>query len=66
MKTNPASARIYRSSFGRENDRIRENMPKTLVFNPILTQRRWFQLVLDEIRFGVVFKYWDRVEEEIS
>jgi hypothetical protein len=51
------SGRIYRPSFGHENDRIRENMPKTLVFNPILTQRRYFQLVLDKIRFWVVFKY---------
>ena len=33
-------ARIYRSSFGRENDRFRENKPKTLIFSPILTQRR--------------------------
>ncbi len=44
------SARIYRASFGHENARFRENMPKTLVFNSIRTQRRRFQLVLDEIR----------------
>jgi hypothetical protein len=45
-----ACARIYRSSFGHENDRFRENKAKTLVFNPIRTQRRRFPLVLDEIR----------------
>jgi hypothetical protein len=53
------SARIYRSSFGLENDRFRENKPKTLVFNRIRTQRRLSQLVLDEISArifkGVVF-----------
>ncbi len=38
------------TSFGHENARFRENMPKTLVFNSICTQRRRFQLVLDEIR----------------
>jgi hypothetical protein len=43
-------ARIYRSSFGHENDRFRENKPNTLVFNPIRTQRRRSELVLDEIR----------------
>ncbi len=43
-------ARIYRPSFGHENDRFRENKAKTLVFNPICTQRRRFPLVLDEIR----------------
>jgi hypothetical protein len=46
------SARIYRPSFGHENARFRENMPKTLVFNSIRTQRRRFQLVLDEIDLG--------------
>ena len=45
-------ARIYRSSFGHENDRFRENKPKTLVFNPIRTQRPWSYLVLNEIRLG--------------
>jgi hypothetical protein len=49
MKT--TFARIYRPSFGHENDRFRENKPKTLVFNPISTQRRQPQLVLDEIIF---------------
>jgi hypothetical protein len=32
-----SSARIYRPSFGHENARFRENMPKTLVFNSIHT-----------------------------
>jgi hypothetical protein len=41
------SARIYRSSFGRENDRFRENKQETPVFNLIRTQRRLSQLVLD-------------------
>jgi hypothetical protein len=59
-------ARIYRPSFGHENASFRENMPKMLVFNPIRTQRRRFQLVLDEIIFGVVFKYCNCKEEEIS
>jgi hypothetical protein len=44
------SARIYRCSFGRENDRFPENKPEMLVFNLIRTQRRLSQLVLDEIR----------------
>jgi hypothetical protein len=48
--------RIYRASFGCENDRFRENKPKTLVFSPIRTQRRWCQLVLDEIRLGGSFQ----------
>jgi hypothetical protein len=61
-----SSARIYRPSFGHEKARFRENMPKTLVFNSICTQRRRFQLVLNEIDLRVVFKYWDCVEEEIS
>ncbi len=59
-------AQIYRPSFGHENARFRENMPKTLVFNSICTQRRRFQLVLNEIDLRVVFKYWDCVEEKIS
>ncbi len=50
------SARIYRSCFGRENDRFRENKLNTLIFNPIRTQRRWYQLVLDEIRIGGSFQ----------
>ena len=41
---------IHRLCFGHENARFRENMPKTLVFKSIRTQRRRFQLVLDEIR----------------
>ncbi len=49
-------ARIYRPSFGHENARFRENMRKTLVFNSIRTQRRRFQLVLDEIRLGGSFQ----------
>ncbi len=49
-------ARIYRSSFGRENDRFRENKPKTLVFNLIRTQRRRSRLVLDEIKLGGSFQ----------
>jgi hypothetical protein len=32
---NARIARIYRASFGRENDRFRENKPNTLVFNSI-------------------------------
>jgi hypothetical protein len=59
-------ARIYRPSFEHENARFRENMPKTLVFNLTRTQRRRFQLVLDEIDLRVVFKYWDCVKDEIS
>jgi hypothetical protein len=51
-----SSARIYRPSFGHENARFRENMRKTLVFNSIRTQRRRFQLVLDEIRLGGSFQ----------
>jgi hypothetical protein len=46
----PSGARIYRSCFGRENDRFRENKPNTLVFNPMRTQRRRSLLVLDKIR----------------
>ncbi len=42
--------RIYRPSFGHENDRFRENKSKMPIFNPIRTQRRWYQLILDEIR----------------
>ncbi len=34
---------------GREIDRFRENKPKTLLFNPIRTQRRRYQLVLNDI-----------------
>jgi hypothetical protein len=49
-------ARIYRSSFGRENDHICENKPKTIGFNPVRTQRRRSQLVLDEIRSGGSFQ----------
>ncbi len=49
-------ARIYRPSFGHENARFHENMPKTLVFNSIRTQRRRFQLVLDEIQLGGSFQ----------
>ncbi len=45
-------ARIYRPSFGHENDRFGEKQLKTLVFNPICTQRRWYQLVLDKIIGG--------------
>ncbi len=30
------------------------------------TQKRWYLLVLDEIKLGVVLKYWDCVEDEIS
>jgi hypothetical protein len=37
-----------------------------LVFIPIHAQRRRYRLVLEEILFGVVFKYWNCVEEEIS
>jgi hypothetical protein len=29
---------------------------KTLIFNPIRTQRCWYQLVLDEIRLGGSFQ----------
>ncbi len=49
-------ARIYRASFGCENDRFRENKPNTLVFNSIRTQRRRLQLVLDEIKLGGGFQ----------
>jgi hypothetical protein len=51
-----SGARIYRPSFGHENDRFRENKLKTLIFNPIRTQRRWYQLVLDEFRIGGSFQ----------
>ena len=51
-----AGARIYRSSFGRENDRFHENMPKPLVFNLIRTQKRRSRLVLDEIILGGGFQ----------
>jgi hypothetical protein len=44
------------TSFGSENDRFHENKLKTLVFNPICIQRRWYQLVLAEIRLGVSFQ----------
>ena len=50
------SARIYRSNFGRENDRFRENKPKPLVFNLIRTQKRRSRLVLDEIKLGGGFQ----------
>ncbi len=49
-------ARIYRSSFGRENDRFHENMPKPLVFNLIRTQKRRSRLILDEIKLGGGFQ----------
>ncbi len=49
-------ARIYRSSFGRENDRFHENKPKPLVFNLIRTQKRRSRLVLDEIKLGGGFQ----------
>ena len=49
-------ARIYRSSFGRENDRFRENKPKPLIFNLIRTQKRRSWLVLDEIKLGGGFQ----------
>jgi hypothetical protein len=52
----PTCARIYRPSFEHENDRFGEKQLKTLVFNPIRTQRRWYQLVLDEIRLGGSFQ----------
>jgi hypothetical protein len=42
-------ARIYRSIFGRENDRFRENKQTTVVFSPILAQRSRYRLVLEEI-----------------
>jgi hypothetical protein len=50
------SARLYRSSFGRENDRFHENKPKPLVFNLIRTQKRRSRLVLDEIKLGGGFQ----------
>jgi hypothetical protein len=51
FQTKPADSqairtRIYRPGFGHEIARFRENMPKTLVFNSIRTQRRRFQLVV--------------------
>ncbi len=49
-------ARIYRPSFGHENDRFRENKPKPLVFNLIRTQKRRSRLVLDEIILGGGFQ----------
>ncbi len=51
-----ACVRIYRPSFGHENDRFPENKLKTLIFNPIRTQRHWYQLVLDKIRRGGIFQ----------
>jgi hypothetical protein len=45
-KQNESSAPMQRPSFGHENQRFRENQPKTLVFIPNLAQRRHFQLVL--------------------
>ncbi len=51
-----SSARIYRPSFENENDRFGEKQLKTIVFNPIRTQRRWYQLVSDEIRLGASFQ----------
>ena len=53
---NKYCTRIYRSSFGRENDRFHENMPKPLVFNLIRTQKRRSRLVLDEIKLGGGFQ----------
>jgi hypothetical protein len=55
-KSQQSSARIYRSSFERENDRFRENKPKPLVFNLIRTQKRQSRLVLDEIKLGGGFQ----------
>jgi hypothetical protein len=49
-------ARIYRSSFGCENDHFHGNKPKTLLLDRIRTQRRRCQLVLDEIRLGGSFQ----------
>ncbi len=62
-----SNARIYRPSFGRENDRFRENKPKTFVFNQIRTQRRRFQLVLDEIKLGGGFQILElrRVRDQL-
>jgi len=50
-------AGIQRQCFGLQNTRFHQNSPKTLVFNQIRAQRRKFQLVLEEIGFGVVFQY---------
>ena len=50
------SARIYRSSFGRENDRFRENKQTMVVFSPIFAQRRRYRLVLEEIILGGGFQ----------
>jgi hypothetical protein len=48
-----SSGGIYRQCFGHENRHIRENQPSTtLVFIQNLAQRRQYQFVLEEIRFG--------------
>ncbi len=41
-------ARIYRARFGHENARFRENMPKTLIFNPIRTHARIYRPSFNE------------------
>ncbi len=56
MSFKTTSARIYRPSFGHENDRFRENKPKPLVFNLIRTQKRRSRLVFDEIKLGGSFQ----------
>jgi len=50
------SARIYRPWFGHENQHFREKQPKTLSFIPIRGQRRRYQHVLVEIRWGGSFQ----------
>jgi len=45
------------SVFGLKTLVFTKKWPKTLVFNPIRAQRPQFQLVLEEISFGVVFQY---------
>jgi hypothetical protein len=49
-----------------ENERFGLVFVKTGSINSGTVPRRRFQLVLDEIRLGVVSKYWNCVEEEIS
>jgi hypothetical protein len=39
-------ARMQRPSFGHENQRFRENQPKTIIFIPNHAQRPYFQRVL--------------------
>jgi hypothetical protein len=41
-----AGARMQRPSFGHENQRFRENQPKTIIFIPNHAQRPYFQRVL--------------------